>query len=53
MMRGRDNRGPETDRWERKDWWQVTLGSAAPFAFATCLTALAAGATLALSRRRR
>ena len=24
-MRGRDTRGPETDRWERKDWWGITL----------------------------
>jgi catechol 2,3-dioxygenase-like lactoylglutathione lyase family enzyme len=24
-MRGRDDRGPETDRWERKNWWGVVL----------------------------
>jgi hypothetical protein len=31
-MRGRDNQGPETDRWERKDWWGVTLEAPDPHA---------------------
>ena len=29
-MRGRENRSPETDRWERKDWWGVTLEAPDP-----------------------
>jgi catechol 2,3-dioxygenase-like lactoylglutathione lyase family enzyme len=29
-MRGRTNRGPDTDRWERKDWWGVTLEAPDP-----------------------
>jgi hypothetical protein len=24
-MRGRENNGPETDRWQRKDWWGVQI----------------------------
>lgn len=31
-MRGRENTGPETDRWERKDWWGVTLEAPDPHA---------------------
>jgi len=31
-MRGRDSEGPETDRWERKDWWGVTLEAPDPHA---------------------
>jgi len=31
-MRGRDNQGPETDRWERKDWWGVVLEAPDPHA---------------------
>ena len=31
-MRGRENAGPETDRWERKDWWGVTLEAPDPHA---------------------
>ena len=31
-MRGRDNTGPDTDRWERKDWWGVTLEAPDPHA---------------------
>jgi hypothetical protein len=31
-MRGRESRGPETDRWERKDWWGVTLEAPDPHA---------------------
>ena len=29
-MRGRTNRGPDTDRWQRKDWWGVTLEAPDP-----------------------
>jgi Glyoxalase-like domain len=29
-MRGRENQGPETDRWQRKDWWGVTLEAPDP-----------------------
>jgi hypothetical protein len=29
-MRGRDNRGPETDRWQRKDWWGIVLEAPDP-----------------------
>jgi hypothetical protein len=31
-MRGRDNHGPETDRWQRKDWWGITLEAPDPHA---------------------
>ena len=31
-MRGRDSSGPETDRWERRDWWGVTLEAPDPHA---------------------
>ena len=31
-MRGRDSKGPETDRWERKDWWGITLEAPDPHA---------------------
>ena len=31
-MRGRENAGPETDRWERKDWWGVNLEAPDPHA---------------------
>ena len=31
-MRGRESAGPETDRWERRDWWQVTLEAPDPHA---------------------
>jgi hypothetical protein len=31
-MRGRENQGPETDRWERRDWWGVTLEAPDPHA---------------------
>ena len=29
-MRGRENQDPTTDRWERHDWWEVTLESPDP-----------------------
>jgi hypothetical protein len=32
MMRGRESSGPDTDRWERKDWWGVTLEAPHPHA---------------------
>lgn len=31
-MRGRENRGPETDRWKRKDWWGIALEAPDPHA---------------------
>ena len=31
-MRGRDDRGPDTDRWERKDWWGIMLEAPDPHA---------------------
>ena len=31
-MRGRENRSPETDRWERKDWWGIVLEAPDPHA---------------------
>jgi hypothetical protein len=31
-MRGRDTPGPETDRWERKDWWGIYLEAPDPHA---------------------
>jgi hypothetical protein len=31
-MRGREDQGPETDRWERKDWWGVVLEAPDPHA---------------------
>ena len=29
-MRGRDNRDPATDRWQRHDWWGVVLEAPDP-----------------------
>lgn len=29
-MRGRDDRRPETDRWQRKDWWGIVLEAPDP-----------------------
>jgi len=29
-MRGRQNRTPQTDRWQRKDWWGVVLEAPDP-----------------------
>ncbi len=29
-MRGRENQDASTDRWERSDWWEVTLESPDP-----------------------
>ena len=29
-MRGRDNKDPATDRWERKDWWGIVLEAPDP-----------------------
>ena len=29
-MRGRESGGPETDRWQRKDWWGITLEAPDP-----------------------
>ena len=29
-MRGRDDAGPETDRWQRGNWWGVVLDSPEP-----------------------
>jgi len=29
-MRGRDNAGPETDRWQRRDWWGIVLEAPDP-----------------------
>jgi Glyoxalase-like domain len=29
-MRGRETRGPETDRWQRRDWWGVVLEAPDP-----------------------
>ncbi len=29
-MRGRDDRGPETDRWKRSNWWGVVLEAPEP-----------------------
>jgi len=29
-MRGRDDRGAETDRWQRKNWWGVVLEAPEP-----------------------
>ena len=31
-MRGRESAGPETDRWERKDWWGIVLEAPDPHA---------------------
>lgn len=31
-MRGRENAAPETDRWERKDWWGIYLEAPDPHA---------------------
>jgi hypothetical protein len=31
-MRGRTNATPETDRWERKDWWGIYLEAPDPHA---------------------
>jgi catechol 2,3-dioxygenase-like lactoylglutathione lyase family enzyme len=31
-MRGRESKGPETDRWERRDWWGVVLEAPDPHA---------------------
>ena len=31
-MRGRDDPGPATDRWQRKDWWGITLEAPDPHA---------------------
>jgi Glyoxalase-like domain len=31
-MRGRDDNGPDQDRWQRKDWWGVTLEAPDPHA---------------------
>jgi hypothetical protein len=31
-MRGRENEDSSTDRWERKDWWGVTLEAPDPHA---------------------
>jgi hypothetical protein len=31
-MRGRDNSDPATDRWQRKDWWGITLEAPDPHA---------------------
>ncbi len=31
-MRGRVNQGSSTDRWERKDWWGITLEAPDPHA---------------------
>jgi hypothetical protein len=31
-MRGRENEDPETDRWERKDWWGIYLEAPDPHA---------------------
>jgi hypothetical protein len=31
-MRGRENKGPETDRWQRKDWWGIVLEAPDPHA---------------------
>jgi hypothetical protein len=31
-MRGRENRGSDTDRWDRKDWWGVVLEAPDPYA---------------------
>lgn len=31
-MRGRENKGPDTDRWERKDWWGIMLEAPDPHA---------------------
>ena len=30
LMRGRENKDATTDRWERHDWWEVTLESPDP-----------------------
>jgi hypothetical protein len=29
-MRGRESKGPETDRWQRGDWWGVVLEAPDP-----------------------
>ncbi len=29
-MRGRDDAGPETDRWQRQDWWGIVLEAPDP-----------------------
>jgi hypothetical protein len=31
-MRGRERNGPDTDRWERRDWWGVVLEAPDPHA---------------------
>ena len=31
-MRGRDDNGPDQDRWQRKDWWGITLEAPDPHA---------------------
>src|SRR5205085_7021359 len=30
LMRGRDDSGPETDRWSRRNWWGVVLEAPEP-----------------------
>ena len=29
-MRGRDDAGPQTDRWQRRDWWGIVLEAPDP-----------------------
>jgi glyoxalase superfamily protein len=39
-MRGRENKGPDTDRWQRKDWWGVVLEAPDPHALLAFWSAL-------------
>ena len=39
-MRGRQNRTPDTDRWQRKDWWGVVLEAPDPHVLLTFWSAL-------------
>jgi hypothetical protein len=39
-MRGRENKGPDADRWERKDWWGIVLEAPDPHALLAFWSAL-------------
>src|SRR5262249_18253864 len=40
VMRGRENKGPDTDRWQRKDWWGVVLEAPDPHSLLTFWSAI-------------
>jgi hypothetical protein len=39
-MRGRENKGPDTDRWQRSDWWGIVLEAPDPHALLAFWSAL-------------